>query len=151
MTRKKKRRKDGKTKTRPVRRKATRRRLEQIFDRADDLILSGKAHQAVELLKSKLPGNERNPQLQYYLGYAHAKMGDAFTAIGYYERSLELDPTDMDLWFALATVYAEAGLFAHAIRALRRFVDSGAFAPMVREARRMLDVLDEGPKNWPAS
>jgi tetratricopeptide (TPR) repeat protein len=142
MTRKKKRRKDGKRKAHPVRRKATRRRLEQIFDQADDLILSGKAHQAVELLKSKLPGNERNPQLQYYLGYAHAKMGDAFTAIGYYERSLELDPTDTDLWFALATVYAEAGLFAHAIRALRRFVDSGALAPMVREARRMLDVLD---------
>jgi len=123
-----------------------RRRLEGTFDQADDLIFSGKAHEAVELLKSRLPGNERNPQLQYYLGYAHAKMGDAVTAVDYYERSLELEPGDTDLWFPLATLYAEVGLSAHAIRALRRFVDSSTIDPMVGEARRMLDALNEATK-----
>jgi tetratricopeptide (TPR) repeat protein len=116
--------------------------LESVFHQAEDLIAQGQAREAIELLKPMLESHPRAPDLHYYLGYAHAKAGDMWTAINEYEQTMKLRP-DPGLWLPLASLYLGAGLHLYALRAFRRVLEQPLDFPGIEGIRATVISLEQ--------
>ena len=122
-------------------RRQSRKDLQAVFDRADTLILKGRAQKAIELLEPLLGTYPREAELHYYLGYARANAGDPWSAMSSYERAQELG--DASCWLPLGFLYLEVGLQVHALRAFRQAIRHQDDFTLIGEAPGMVAALEE--------
>ncbi len=76
---------------------------------------------AMEELREELP---RDAILYKLLGMAYSEVGDLRSAAERWEEATRLDPGDPSLWRLLTGVYLGQGRPAHALRAVRRYLDA---------------------------
>jgi tetratricopeptide (TPR) repeat protein len=118
------------------------RDLHAALDRVEQLILSGRAQAAIELLEPFLESYPREADLHYYLGYAHAKSGDIWGALPGYEQAQKLS-RDPSYWSMLASLYLEVDLRVHALRAFRQAIKHQDDFPLVGNVRGIVAALEE--------
>jgi len=117
--------------------------LRRVYSRADELIQAGQYAEALEYLESYRDRHPRNAFLLHYLALAEMGVGRVWPGVADMERAVELGPRfSPSLLFPLALMYQEAGLYVHAIRALRRYLQEHPHDMMVSVAREMLANLD---------
>jgi tetratricopeptide (TPR) repeat protein len=115
--------------------------LDSIFKQADRLISRGSADEAVSLLEPVAAEYPRVSELQYYLGYAHAKAGDVWASLSGYERARELS-RDPGYWLPLGSLYIQLGLNAHALHAFRQVLKHGVDVPDLKGLRQAVAELE---------
>ncbi|MEA3338511.1 MAG: tetratricopeptide repeat protein [Chloroflexota bacterium] len=116
--------------------------LSQTLERADRLIERGRAWEAIELLEPLLESHPREANLHYYVGYAHARDGDMWGALGGYERAQELEP-NLDYQLPLALLYMEIGLRAHGLHAFRQLAKRRADFPVDMDVSEMVAAMEQ--------
>ena len=119
----------------------SRQELETALERADELIWQGNPHQAVELLQPFLETHPRHAELHYYLGYAHAKAGDAWAALPEYEQAQDLG--DGHYWLPLASLYLECDQRVHALRAFRQALQHSDDFPIIGDIPGAIEALEQ--------
>jgi Flp pilus assembly protein TadD len=122
-------------------RRQSREDLQAAFDRADTLILEGRAQEAIELLEPFLETYSREAELHYYLGYARANAGDTWSAVSSYERAQELGGASY--WLPLSYLYLGVGLQVHALHAFRQAIRHQDDFPLSGDAPGMVATLEE--------
>lgn len=115
--------------------------LSRALARADRLLERNRAQEALELLKPLLKSYPREADLHYYLGYAHAKAGDMWSALVEYERVQKLSRRP-DYQLLLVSLYVELGLNAHGLRALRQMVKHQLDFPLGLDAPGMIAAME---------
>lgn len=70
---------------------------EDLFEEANSAYQSGDYQNAVNFYEEILDNGETSAELYYNLGNAHYKMNNVAPSIYYYEKALQLDPTDEDI------------------------------------------------------
>ncbi|WP_089663968.1 SH3 domain-containing protein [Christiangramia echinicola] len=70
---------------------------EDLFEEANSAYQSGDYQHAVNFYEEILDNGETSAELYYNLGNAHYKMNNIAPSIYYYEKALQLDPTDEDI------------------------------------------------------
>ncbi|MCP4535579.1 MAG: tetratricopeptide repeat protein [Chloroflexi bacterium] len=116
--------------------------LQEALDRADHLILSGRAPEAIELLEPFLESHSRKANLHYLLGYARAKSGDIWGALSGYERAQKLSKNP-SYWSSLASLYLEVGQRAHALRAFHQAINHQDDFPLMGNVRGIVAALEQ--------
>jgi tetratricopeptide (TPR) repeat protein len=116
--------------------------LQQIFDRVEDLVMQGRAREAVERLEPLLASHPREADLHYYLGYARAEAGDLWGGLAGYERAMELSDNP-GYWLPLASLYLELGLNALALNAFRQVLKWQPDIPMIDSVRETVASLEQ--------
>ena len=86
-------------------------------------IAEGQNDAARDTLSAAVKLRPDDAVIHFWLGEAHAKLGDIAEAIARYERSRELDPTNLDTHRALAGLYAGQRRYADAAKELATVVD----------------------------
>ncbi|HEY85410.1 MAG TPA: tetratricopeptide repeat protein [Chloroflexi bacterium] len=115
--------------------------LQTALAQADDMIAAGNAQGAIALLEPLLSIHSNQADLHYYLGYAHAKAGDAWGALSGYEWALDLSK-DSDYWLPLAALYLQVELRASALRAHRQVIKHRLDTPDMNEIRLIIEMLE---------
>jgi len=168
--RKRKKRRGGLGRREQPARRQSRKDLQTAFDRADTLILKGRAQEAIELLEPFLKTYPREAELHYYLGYARAKAGDTWSAMSSYERAQELGDSSYpapapvsgatatprrrgskqkkvsiasSYWLPLGSLYLEVGLQVHALHAFRQAIQPQDDFPVIGDVPGMVAALEE--------
>ncbi|CAL68357.1 SH3 domain-containing protein [Christiangramia forsetii] len=70
---------------------------EDLFEEANSAYQSGDYEVAVSKYEAILANNETSAEVYFNLGNAHYKMNHVAPSIYYYEKALQLDPTDEDI------------------------------------------------------
>ena len=70
---------------------------DDLFEEANSAYQSGDYQNAVIFYEEILDNGETSAELYYNLGNAHYKMNNVAPSIYYYEKALQLDPTDEDI------------------------------------------------------
>ncbi len=70
---------------------------EKLFEEANTAYQSGDYQNAIATYKEILENGEASAELYYNLGNAHYKLNEVAPSIYYYEKALQLDPTDKDI------------------------------------------------------
>lgn len=70
---------------------------EELFEEANTAYQSGDYQNAIATYKEILENGEASAELYYNLGNAHYKLNEVAPSIYYYEKALQLDPTDKDI------------------------------------------------------
>ena len=104
--------------------------------------MRGRAWEAIDLLEPLLPSYPRVADLHYYLGYARAKIGNAWGALEGYERAMGLN-RNPNYWYPLAVVYANLKQNAHALHAFRQVLRYGTNEMTDGEVRQAIAWLEQ--------
>ena len=107
--------------------------IKNALEQAEALIQDGKPDQAIELLKPLAERFKRDGNLQYHLGYAYTKAGDAWRGVDCYRKALEL-LRDPGLWIPLGYLYLSLELRVLGLDALRRAIRHDPDHPLPSEA-----------------
>ena len=70
---------------------------EELFEEANSAYQSGNYQNAINYYEEILDNGETSAELYYNLGNAHYKLNHVAPSIYYYEKALQLDPTDEDI------------------------------------------------------
>ncbi|MFD2563700.1 tetratricopeptide repeat protein [Aquimarina rubra] len=70
---------------------------DQVFDKANSLYNQEEYQQAIDVYKSILDKGQESAELYYNLGNANYKLSNIGSSIYYYEKALELAPSDEDI------------------------------------------------------
>ncbi len=99
------------------------------------LIKAGQSKQAVDILKQAERRGERDWRLYSALGSALAQTGRNNEARTYYQKALQLNPTEVKIQNNLAMSYTLEGKFSNAEQILRKANDtpSGRAMPRIRQ------------------
>ncbi len=99
------------------------------------LISNGQSKQAVGILKQAESRGERDWRLYSALGSALAQTGRTAEARTYYQKALQLNPTEVKIQNNLAMSYTLEGKYANAEKILRKANDtpSGRAMPRIRQ------------------
>jgi tetratricopeptide (TPR) repeat protein len=109
---------------------------------AEQWIERGRPNRAVELLEPLAASAPDDPDLFNVLGYARALTGDIWGAMYACEKAQALSG-DPDLLGLLASLYAEAGLYAHAWQAFCAVIAQGTPAAVERQVDEAAADLEE--------
>jgi tetratricopeptide (TPR) repeat protein len=99
--------------------------------------------QAVAFAQKALEKNPNDAGAQERLGEIHAKRGDLAAAVEAYRRAIALDPRNVGVRFALATLYVNADRTREAAQLYRDIVRTAGEEETVRKAARKAMTLEE--------
>jgi len=127
-------------------------RLASAIDEAYLFIEQERPDRAVEVLEPLLAANPDDPALLYTLGHARVLAGDIWSGLSDIERAVDVTD-DPDTMVVLGGLYAERGLYVHALRILHEATDKGtdvdlpehfdeAVAGLEEQVDRITDLLN---------
>jgi tetratricopeptide (TPR) repeat protein len=102
------------------------------------LMLVGRLEAAAEQLQRALALAPKDDLSHHLMGIVYGKRGDLDRAVREFERAVDLDGTNADAWFRLASIHASKRRDAKALRFLRRSLSED---PDHLSARRTLAIL----------
>lgn len=99
-----------------------REKAERLCEQGVKLLEAGRPQEAVAELEKAAEADAFSPKIQYQLGRALQAAGEAYRAIGAYERSVDLRPDHFAALRSLAALYQQKGFRRKAIEAWERAI-----------------------------
>ena len=106
------------------------------------MLAAGDYPEALEFGRSIEPKHSGDPDFLFIMGSAHYLLGEADSAMGYFERALAINEFDTDSLLLSARVHAHLGDAGEAARRCRRILEIDAEHA---EARELLGSLSGDP------
>ncbi|BCW98299.1 MAG: tetratricopeptide repeat protein [Armatimonadota bacterium] len=118
--------------------------MPDLFEEAKSLLDAGDAAGAVPLLEELTRQEPDNWRAFAHLGVAYAKVGHYETAIGAFQRAVELNPNAANLRYNLGQAYEFAGVPEQALHAYDQALEIRPDYPLAQQAfLRLKKKLDE--------
>lgn len=104
---------------------------------------AGQFVEAILIMEAMREEHPREAILAKLLGMAYAEIGELSAAAERWEEATRLDPRDPSLWRLLAGVYQGQGRIAHALRALRRYLEQEEDDDQQEQLESVRDAFEE--------